>query len=348
MSVWIDKKYLNIVSPQLQKFKWKGDNIANHRCPFCGDSKKDKHKARGYHFVKKGGMFYKCHNCNIGMSFSAFLKRIDSQLYKQYAMERFKNGENKHSNYEKPDFTAPTPVFNKSSMEPKCLLDHMMDRLDTLPLDNIAVKYVVERQIPVEKYKEMYFIDDTQKLENLSENTRNKFKTNEPRLVLPCYDRGGKLLGLICRALEKSEKQKRYITAKVSADNPLIFGMDTVDWSKKIIVVEGPIDSLFLNNCIAAGGTNLQMMSRYMPQEQCIFVYDYQPRNSELIKIIGKSIDQGYTVAMLSEEDLGGTKDINEAILAGISAKSIEQSIINKAVSGVRAQLVLNNWKKNG
>lgn len=48
MSLFIDKKFINIVSPQLDKFVWKKDNLANCRCPICGDSTTNKNKARGY------------------------------------------------------------------------------------------------------------------------------------------------------------------------------------------------------------------------------------------------------------------------------------------------------------
>ena len=53
MSTFIDVKYINLVSPQLQKFKWKTITLANCRCPCCGDSQTSKNKARGYFFKKK-------------------------------------------------------------------------------------------------------------------------------------------------------------------------------------------------------------------------------------------------------------------------------------------------------
>ena len=53
-----------------------------------------------------------------------------------------------------------------------------------------------------------------------------------------------------------NEKPK-YITLKLSPDKSKVYGLNRVDKSKHILVVEGPIDSLFLDNCIAvAGSTN--------------------------------------------------------------------------------------------
>ena len=63
MSLYIDKKYINMLSPRLERFVWKKQDLANCRCPLCGDSKKNKAKARGYFYHKDNDMFYRCHNC---------------------------------------------------------------------------------------------------------------------------------------------------------------------------------------------------------------------------------------------------------------------------------------------
>ena len=57
MSIWIDVKYLNLVSSKLSFFKKKGDNLWNFRCPVCGDSEKKKSKARGYVYKKGNDLF---------------------------------------------------------------------------------------------------------------------------------------------------------------------------------------------------------------------------------------------------------------------------------------------------
>ena len=53
MSIYIDKKYVNMLSSSLEKFKWKKNNLATCRCFKCGDSKKNKSKTRGYFFEHK-------------------------------------------------------------------------------------------------------------------------------------------------------------------------------------------------------------------------------------------------------------------------------------------------------
>ena len=57
------------------------------------------------------------------------------------------------------------------------------------------------------------------------------------------------------RALSQSDL--RYITVRIDEQYPKIYGLDRVDISKPIYVVEGPIDSLFVDNCIAVAGGDL-------------------------------------------------------------------------------------------
>ena len=40
MTVYIDRKFVDYVSGSLDKFSWKKDNLANCRCPLCGDCRK--------------------------------------------------------------------------------------------------------------------------------------------------------------------------------------------------------------------------------------------------------------------------------------------------------------------
>ena len=47
MSNYVDLKYINILSARLEQFKQKGKKLFNFRCEYCGDSQKDKTKARG-------------------------------------------------------------------------------------------------------------------------------------------------------------------------------------------------------------------------------------------------------------------------------------------------------------
>ena len=87
----VDSKYISLVSSRLQKFKRVKADLYNFRCPICGDSQKNKSKTRGYLYTIKADVNFKCHNCGSSMTFSSFLKKIDTTMHKQYVFERFKN-----------------------------------------------------------------------------------------------------------------------------------------------------------------------------------------------------------------------------------------------------------------
>ena len=62
------------ISCLLENFSSKRNNLYNFRCPYCGDSQKNKNKARGFLYQVKSDTAYKCHNCGKSTTFTRFLK----------------------------------------------------------------------------------------------------------------------------------------------------------------------------------------------------------------------------------------------------------------------------------
>ena len=265
MSEYIDVKYINLLSPRLDRYKVKTNSpfTANFRCPVCGDSKKNKHKARGYVFSRKGGLFYKCHNCGMGASLGNLMKEIDPTLYNQYVMERYKEGNVRQSHANVATLMDFEPKFKKKS-----LLDELLDPVKGTP----AEKYLRDRKIPKSRWDELYYIDNIEKIEQLSDKYKDRIIGNEARLVLPFYDRDSKLVGVTCRAL--GDERLRYVTVRVNEDKPMVYGLDKVDITKDIYVTEGPLDSLFLDNAVAVGNTDLKQVSNLLPFERLVFIFD--------------------------------------------------------------------------
>jgi len=332
MTQYIDIKYLGLLSPRLELLKVKNHDpyTANCRCPICGDSKKSKWKARGYFFSKKGGVFYKCHNCGYSSSIGSLLKQLDSFLYNQYTLERFKEGKTSVANvsikFTKPDF---------ESRKQKSLLDSLFDKVDGTP----AEEYLEKRRIPKNRWGELYYIDDVQKLEQLSEKYRGRIVGTEPRLVIPFYNRDGKFVGVTCRAL--GDERLRYLTIRLNDIDPFIYNLDKVDITKDVYVTEGPLDSLFLDNAVAAGSSDMNAIKSVIPKEKLVLVFDNQPRNKEIVKLIEKAINEDYKLVIWPEKIC--EKDINEMFLTGIAV----QDIINQnTFSGLELKLKFTKWKK--
>ena len=140
MSGYIDLDYISKIQPRLQQFKKKRDYLYNFRCPVCGDSKKSKTKARAYLYRVKTDMFFKCHNCGIGTSLSNIIKEIDSELYQEYRMERWKSGDTKVKKPKVVKYEYDAPVFRKKSK--------LEIPVSTLNSEHPAVVYLKGRRLP--------------------------------------------------------------------------------------------------------------------------------------------------------------------------------------------------------
>jgi len=328
---YIDTKYLNIISPYLQQFKKKGDNLWNFRCPYCGDSQKSRTKARGFVFRKKNDLFFKCHNCGVGASLGNLVKTIDSKTYKDYIMERYKKGVETHSSPQ-PEFKFNAPVFRK-----KGILEGLKS-IKNLPDDHPARQIVERRKLPLESLSDLYLCESFYKFTNTI--IKGKFPSlggDHPRLIIPFRGEDGEVFAYQGRAF--GDEQPKYITIKIDADHDKIFGLDKVDKSKPILVVEGPLDSLFLDNCIAVAGADFSNM-----EGDLTVIYDNEPRNKEINKQIEKTIDQGKSVCLWP--DTMEYKDINDMVIGGYTKEEIQEIITNNTLSGVAAKLRFAEWRR--
>lgn len=335
MSLFLDQKYLSLISNRLPLFKKKGDRLYNCRCVLCGDSVKNRNKARGYFFEYKADLRYKCHNCDASMTFHSFLKQLDTNLYSQYALEKYSEGGVNKFNNTLPIIKFEEPIFTKKE---KKLIDQLMIRLDTLEDSHEAVQFCENRKIPRKKFSLIYFIDNIKSIVQLNDKYKELIKGEEPRIVFPFYDETGQLTGVTCRALRG--EALRYITVKIKDDVPLIYGIEELNKNTPVKVVEGPIDSLFLDNCIAVTGTSFNKIDN-LSLNNPVLIFDNQPRNKELCKIIERNIDQGKQVVIWPQNI--SEKDINEMVLAGRNVnKIIEQNIY----SGLSAKVKFTAWKR--
>ena len=336
MSVFIDRSFLLQVSPKLQRFAKKKDDLYNFRCPLCGDSQKNKLKSRGYIFRKKNDYFYMCHNCGVSTTFYNFLKQVDSNLLQEYQLERYKNGETGNNNYPKPDFEEykqETPKFKKSLELPS---------IDSLPEAHYAKMYVQQRRISETFWSQLYYAEDFAAfIQNLGiENAGLKEK--DSRLVIPFYDKEKNLVALQGRAL--GESKLRYITLKLHDDNKKIYGLDRIDEDKLIYVVEGPIDSMFLENAVATADSNLESITNVLDKSKVALVFDNEPRNKEIVAKMEHAIDNHFNVVVWPE--MIDKKDINDMVLDGFSPDEIQDIIDNNTFVNLRAKMEFVNWKK--
>lgn len=337
---YIDQKYIGILGVRLEQFKKKGKALWNFRCPLCGDSSKDKFKARGYLFENKGDVLYKCHNCGVATGFTQLIDHVAPPLKREYVLEKFGTRNKHHSTPEvEEDFfkTNTTPTFADTPLK-------YLTSVDNLAKDHPARLYVESRKIPSHQFNRLYYTPTFQEWTNTI--VKNKFKDivkDDGRLVIPFFDKQGKMMAFQGRSLDPSNKL-RYITIKVTEDDCKLFGLDKVDESKPVYVTEGPIDSLFISNAIAMAGSDFSTKCHLNNQTEFVIVMDNECRNVEIVKKIEAFIEKGFSVCIWS--DTIKQKDINDMVLSGLSIAEVEQVIKQRTFKGLQAKMALNKWKR--
>jgi transcription elongation factor Elf1 len=342
MSIITDSKYVRLVSSRLRNFKQKNTNLFNASCPFCGDSQKNLSKARMYIFENKGGLFVKCHNCGVSTNVGNLIKQVDGSLYKEYILERYKTGESNSTRSANTVLNITPPRFDKVAKQK--VFEHG-EWLSNLPSGHFCLEYATKRQIPLKFYDKLLFTPHYNQFVTTLIPNHGKQILDDARLVIPFYDEYNDLIAISGRALETSDKTLRYVTIRTNeSENKLVYGMDRVNLNESVKIVEGPIDSLFLKNCVASGDANLALTAKNISAEKKVLIFDNENRNVQICKMMANAIKLGHDVVIWPDTMQG--KDINEMILNGISSDEIEKIISSNTFRGLEAHLKMNMWKK--
>ena len=107
--------------------------------------------------------------------------------------------------------------------------------------------------------------------------------------------------------------------------------------------MEGPFDSLFVSNCIAAAGADLQLKNK-VPNNKITYIFDNEPRNKEIINRMYKMIEHDFNIVIWPEDQT--LKDINDMIISGLTKLQIKDIIDKNTYSQLSALTKLNHWKK--
>ena len=318
----IDSKFIGLVSSRLEKFKRVKSNLFNFRCPICGDSKNNKSKTRGYLYAVKANTNFKCHNCGASMSFNNFLKEIDPAIHKQYTMEKFKSGHTGRN------FVTEEPVFKFEAPRFKTKID--LPKASQSPR---SAGYLTARKLNPENF---YYAEHFKEFVNSIKHTFDDTRYEEERIIIPLYYEKN-LIGFQGRSINPNPI--KYITVMINDDSPKIYGLDNIRKDATVYITEGPFDSTFIRNSIAMCGADANV-DRWGVSNP-VWIYDNEPRNSEIVGRIGRTIDNGDSVVIWPNgiDD----KDINDMVMSGLDVQSVIES---NTYSGLEAKLKFNTWKK--
>jgi hypothetical protein len=248
-------------------------------------------------------------------------------------MERYKEGTTgKRSQTKTPEFNFEKPNFSKKSFD--------LPTIAELNKEHFARKYLEDRKIPNNYLRELYFCEKFKEWTNTQKHTFDKVEQDEPRIIIPLINKG-EIFGFQGRSLNKNSKVK-YITIILNDTPPKIYNLDKPDYNKTVYVVEGPIDSMFLDNSIAMVGADIDKMFFLSNFEtDFVMVYDNEKRNRQIVDRMENAIDLRLPI-VIWPNDLK-EKDINDMILVGIDASKI---IKENTYMGLEAKAKLIGWKR--
>lgn len=239
--------------PAKRKIKIYKDRVS-FAAPCCGDSAHDASKKRGNIILEgKFKNMYKCHNCGACMSMYNFFKKFGEGLSL------------KAINY----VVSNKPSYSDSSVNGgnmSAIYD--VDIIDEFAIDREYFKAACHLEdCDVMNAGRLYLI-------NRAQYNFKKFLYH-PRsslLFVLNLTPSGKIIGLQVRSLNKyikgGNKYKTYKLSKIYSlmlhqekeipenidDLSMLFNILLIDYTKPVTVVEGPMDSFLMSNCVATCG----------------------------------------------------------------------------------------------
>lgn len=339
--LFVDAKYASLVGSRIKNFKSKGQHVWQYTCPYCSDWSSEKIKARAYIYRKKTDLFTKCHHCGHGSNIGNLIKHFDEDLYKQYVIERYSNNVSKYS-----DHKDISPMFQPSKELSTELTDDILSplqRIDTLEDTHFAKLYARSRMISEEQEKLFYFTSTFKQYTNNIVKKFTNLENDHPRLIIPYFNSHGKVIHYNARAF--GDEEPKYMMIRINEDAEKVYGLDRVDYSKPIYATEGEVDSLMLDNAVAVGGAaSFLSVTMQKLKSNLILIHDNEPRSKEVCKIVAKTVDEGYNCFLPPETF--PFKDLNAAIIGGVSKTELKQLIDDNCFQGMKAKLRMTTWKK--
>lgn len=273
-------------------------------CPICREGKHWLKKKRLYFFPDKNYLY--CHNCSKSWTPYFWIKEVSNMTYHEI-MEDMKDYMGDDINYSFVNLSKDEKtVFDIPDLPGECV-----NLLDSTQLKYYANNTIVKTALNYCKQRRLFTALNAPK--SIYVCLQDKYHDN--RLIIPYY-KGNKIVCYISRTLLSSDIRAKYLI-KFNTDKPL-FNFDKVDVNYPyIFIIEGPIDSMFLQNAVSITGIHLteaqdKLLTSSFPLHTRIWVYDNPNFEDQIVvnKIRGKLKD-GERV-FLYDGEFKEFKDLNE------------------------------------
>lgn len=337
----IDLQWLNKISINLPLFRKIKKDTFNARCIICGDSQKSKKLARFYAYTRKGQLNVCCKNCGYSHSFYKFMKDQFGSMFEEYKRETLFDALHTRRDPNTSQHTAPTLDATESAVGPLMPLaefkknaTHMLD----LDPEHPARVYMESRAFTERELKRLYYTDSFKELaEKINPESAERLK-NEPRIIIPFINPNGEVEMIQGRSLDPKSTIK-YLSIKAHDDISKIYGLYELDEAMTSYCVEGPLDSLFVDNCVASCDGSLTRV------QADVYIWDNQPRNKDVVRYMEEAIENGHSLVIWPYTN-GAKMDINDMIKMGLTQTQLMQVIEKSTFSGLMAKAKFIQWKK--
>lgn len=360
---YIDNMFLRRASVYLEKFKDVGNGVFNFRCPICGDSQKDKTKARGYLIDKGENVIYHCHNCGSPeiRSLGKLINFLSVSLYQEYKMEKFGDKFKTRNNINPDDYDDPAKdlfidkeILKENNIELKKRASERLlkdcEPLSILDKNHKAWEYLKGRHLSDDNIEKLFYLDDINKLTKKIDAYKDKNFKKSDCILIPFVDFDGIINCIQLRLLDK-ESKLRYLTLYLNKDkSKAIYGLNYIDPDKTVYACEGPFNSMFLDNAIAFAGASQSSKINYIKERlnSVVIVYDPDYKNNpDVRRAIEKSINDGFSVVLYDDKYFNNDDDINDVVKRlKWSKKELMNYIKSRTFNGLSAKLELSKYDK--
>ena len=250
----------------------------NFCCPFCGDSVSDNRKKRGNLYLNS--MSYHCYNCGCHYGINSFLKNFNEELSnedKVFVHEIQQNSKKFERRYSTNRGQSLIYQLIEELAIPKSIFFKAYSLVS--PYNNeFASNYLKSRKIHISKWNCFAFKQDTKELFILNTTRAGKVigyqirqldtKSTKPRYMTRVMSRmymdtfGCIMIPIVEKLLKRVPNSEKFINEEDGIENIVahldklsgLFNIMNIDIANTLTIVEGPIDSLMLDNCVALQG----------------------------------------------------------------------------------------------
>ena len=202
----------------------------NIKCNVCGDSEHDKFKKRGFLLKTKDPWVYYCHNCGESTTVVKWMKENYIVHYKNLMKDVMSNNKNSGGTF---DFKQKKSASDRDESEDTKGFKKLTKFQD-------CVDYCESRKIPREIYKKWYYCTEG---------------VYYGRIMITFRNKQGRTYYYQGRSFNNKNGVK-YLSR--FGDHNSIYNYYNVDAELPVIILEGPIDSIFVENSIAVTGLKLK------------------------------------------------------------------------------------------